>query len=38
MHSVIEDKRKETLENYGSQELMQNVEKMELVILNSLMD
>ena len=31
---VIEDKRKEILENYGLQELMLLVERMKLVILS----
>ena len=34
----IEDKIRETSENYGLQELMLHVEKQKLVILNSSMD
>ena len=35
---TLEDKIREISEKYGSQELMRHVEKMRLVILNSLMD
>ena len=38
MHIETEDKIRETLENYGLQELMLHVEKRILVILNLLMD
>ena len=37
MHREIEDKPKETSENYGSLELMLHVEKQKSVILDSLM-
>ena len=38
MHLEIESKTRETLENYGSQESMLDVEKMKSLTLDLLMD